>query len=142
MDALTRHPAPGRVARLTAAQRAQIPGFLERGAAAYGLRGDVWTATRVATVIEQEFGVRSARDHVSALLRRLGWSRQRPIERATQRNAEAIRQWSEERWPALKKGRTNSEPPSSGETNPPSICCPWRCAPGRHAGRRPSCAVG
>jgi len=114
VDALTRHPAPGRVARLTAAQRAQIPGLLERGAEAYGFRGDVWTASRVAEVIWQTFGVRYSRDHVSTLLRRLGWSRQQPIERATQRNAEAIRQWSEERWPALKKRATNSERPSSG----------------------------
>ena len=102
------------MARLSAEQRAQIPGLLERGAETYGFRGDVWTATRVAAVIEQTSGVRYSRDHVSALLRRLGWSRQQPIERATQRNAEAIRQWSEERWPALKKGPMNSEPPSSG----------------------------
>ena len=95
--ALLRRPAPGRVARLTAAQLAQIPGLLERGAEAYGFRGDVWTATRVAEVIWQTFGVRYSRDHVSALLRRLGWSHQQPIERATQRNAEAIRQWSEAR---------------------------------------------
>jgi len=114
VDALTRHPAPGRVARLTAAQRAQIPGLLERGAEAYGFRGDVWTASRVAEVIWQTFGVRYSRDHVSTLLRRLGWSRQQPIERATQRNAEALRQWSEERWPALNKRATNSERPSSG----------------------------
>ena len=112
--ALLRRPAPGRVARLTAEQRAQIPGLLERGAETYGFRGDVWTASRVAEVIWQTFGVRYSRDHVSALLRRLGWSRQQPIERATQRNAEAIRQWSEERWPALKKRATNSERPSSG----------------------------
>jgi len=58
---VTRHPAPGRVARLTAGQQAQIPGLLERGAEAYGFRGDVWTATRVAEEIKQRFGVRYAR---------------------------------------------------------------------------------
>lgn len=112
--ALARHPAPGRVARLSAEQRAQILRLLERGAEAYGFQGDVWTANRVAEVIWQTFGVRYARDHVSALLRQLGWSRQQPIERATQRNDAAIRQWAEERWPALKKGPTNGPPPSSG----------------------------
>ena len=34
-----------------------------------------------------------------------GWSRHQPIERATQRNEEAIKQWSEQRWPAIKKSR-------------------------------------
>lgn len=112
--ALARHPAPGRAARLTPAQRAQIPGLLERGAEAYGFRGDVWTASRVAEVIAQTFGVRYSRDHVGALLRHLGWSRQQPLARATQRNDAALRQWAEERWPAIKKGPTNSSPPSSG----------------------------
>lgn len=112
--ALARHPAPGPVARLRVEQRAQLPELLERGAEAYGFRGDVWTANRVAEVIWQTFGVRYSRDHVSALLRQLGWSRQRPITRATQRNDNAIQQWQEERWPALKKGPTTSTPRSSG----------------------------
>jgi transposase len=102
------------MARLSAEQRAQIPGLLVSGAEAYGFRGDVWTANRVGEVIWQTFGVRYSRDHVSTLLRQLGWSRQQPITRATQRNDEAIQQWSVERWPTLKKGRTNSTPPSSG----------------------------
>jgi transposase len=113
-EALACRPAPGRAPWLTAEQRAQIPRLLERGAEAYGFRGDVWTASRVAEVIWRTFGVRYHRDHVSALLRRLGWSRQRPIERATQRDDAAIRQWGEARWPVLKKGRTNSNPPSFG----------------------------
>jgi transposase len=87
VEALVSHPGPGGVARLSAEQRAQIPGRLERGAEAYGFRGDVWTASRVAEVIAQTVGVRDSRDHVSALLRQLGWSRQRPIRRAMQRNA-------------------------------------------------------
>jgi transposase len=49
------------------------------------------------------FGVRYHPDHVSRLLRQAGWSVQRPIQRATQRDEEAIRRWQEERWPAIKK---------------------------------------
>lgn len=113
-EALASHPGSGRAARLSVEQRGQIPGLLARGAQAYGFRGDVWTANRVAEVIAQTFGVRYSRDHVSALLRQLGWSRQRPITRATQRTEAVLQQWSEERWPAIKKGPTNSSPPSSG----------------------------
>lgn len=74
-----------------------------KGAQASGFRGDVWTARRVAKVIESTFGVRYSRDHVGRLMRESGWSRQQPIERATQRNTQAIEQWQQERWPALKK---------------------------------------
>lgn len=112
--ALRTRPRPGGPAKLRAEQRAQIPALLARGAEAYGFRGDVWTATRVAAVIGRIFGVRYHRDHVSRLLRQAGWSRQQPIERATQRDAAAIQQWSAERWPALKKKRPTKATPSSG----------------------------
>jgi transposase len=111
---LVRRPPPGRTPRLGPEQRAQIPALLARGAVAHGFRGDVWTATRVAEVIRRTFGVRYHRDHVSRLLRQLGWSRQQPVERATQRDVEAIRRWYDERWPALKKGLKRKGAPSSG----------------------------
>lgn len=50
-------------------------------------RGDVWTARRVAEVIAKTFGVRYHRDHVGKLIREAGWSRQKPVEPAGQRNA-------------------------------------------------------
>jgi transposase len=114
VEALRTRPRPGGPAKLTAEQRAQIPGLLARGAEAYGFRGDVWTAARVAAVIWRSFGVRSHRDHVSRVLRQAGWSRQQPIERATQRDEAAIGRWYEERWPALRKKRPRKATPSSG----------------------------
>lgn len=90
MAALQRRPPPGLPPRLTVEQRGQIPALLAQGAEAHGFRGEVWTATRVAEVIRRTFGVRYHRDHVSRLLRQLGWSRQQPVQRATQREAQAI----------------------------------------------------
>ena len=113
-EALSQRPSPGARPRLRADQRAQVPGLLVRGAEAHGFRGDVWTATRVAEVIWRHFGVRYHPDHVSRLLRHLGWSRQQPLERAAQRNEEALRQWQEERWPALKKWPRRKDPRLSG----------------------------
>jgi transposase len=81
----------------------QLPALLARGAEAYAFPGDVWTARRVAQLIADTFGVRYHRDHVSRLLRQLGWSRQQPIKRATQRDQAAIVHWQEECWPALRK---------------------------------------
>jgi transposase len=112
--ALRRRPPPGVRPRMTAEQQAQVPDVLARGAEAYGFRGDVWTAKRVAEVIGRTFGVHDHPDHVSRLLKRCGWSQQQPIERATQRHEEAIRQGVEQRWPTLKKGRKPKGAPSSG----------------------------
>ncbi len=113
-EALKAHPPKGVVPRLSAEQKAQIPNLLAKGAPAYGFRGDVWTARRVAEVIERTFGVRYHRDHVSRLLREAGWSRQQPVERATQRDEQAIKDWYERRWPAMKKKRKRKNGPSSG----------------------------
>jgi transposase len=114
VEALKAHPPKGVPARLSAEQKAQMPQLLAKGAEAYGFRGDVWTARRVAEVIHRTFGVRYHRDHVGRLLREAGWSRKPPIERATQRDEAAITDWYEQRWPALKKKPRRKNEPSSG----------------------------
>jgi hypothetical protein len=65
----------------------------------------------VAEVSKRVFGMSYHRDHGSRILRQIGWSVQKPIERATQRNEEAITHWKEHQWPALqKKPKPRSEP--------------------------------
>lgn len=91
--------------RVSREQLEQLPALLKQGAEAYGFRGEVWTCTRVAAVIEREFGVTYTPQHVGNLLRQLGWSRQKPLTRASQRDEGAIATWREETWPALKKRR-------------------------------------
>jgi len=103
VEGLRRHPAPGPAPKLTPEQLAQLPALLERGAEAYGFRGQAWTCKRVGEIIRRTFGVTYDPSHISRLLHRLGYSVQRPIERATQRDEGAIRVWWEQRWPALKK---------------------------------------
>jgi transposase len=114
VEALASHPSQGMKPRLTQEQKAQIPQLLAKGAEVYGFRGDVWTARRVAEVIRRTFGVQYHRDHVGRLLREAGWSRQQPIERATQRDEAAITDWYERRWPAIKKKPRRKNEPSSG----------------------------
>src|SRR5258706_16378507 len=55
--ALAHRPPPGMTPRLSAERRARLPTLLSRGAPASGSTGDVWTAKRVAAVIERSFGV-------------------------------------------------------------------------------------
>jgi transposase len=137
-EALKSRPRPGAEPKLTAEQRAQIPVLLAQGAEAFGFRGDVWTAKRVATVIRREFGVRYHPNHVGKLLRAAGWSVQKPIERASQRNEAAIEAWRTERWPALKRGLTRRAGPSSGSTNQASTSSRAPSGPTPRADRPPS----
>jgi len=63
------------------------------------------TCARVAEVIERTWGVRYHRAHVSRLLHACGWTAQRPVVKATQRDEQAIAAWTAERLPAIKKNR-------------------------------------
>ncbi len=114
VEALYRHPPPGRVPKLTVEQRARLPALLAKGAEAYDFVGDVWTTKRVAAVIWRTFGVRYHPAHVSRLVRQEGLSLQMPMVRATQRNEAAIAAWPAETWPALQaKPRPRTGPSSS-----------------------------
>ena len=62
------------------------------------------TLARVADVIEATTAVRYSQTQTWTILReRLGWTRQRPARRATERNEEAIANWVAQDWPRIKK---------------------------------------
>jgi transposase len=99
-----KHPGrAGRKPRLGTADLRRIERGLKRGPQALGYATSLWTAQRVAELIEQECGVRYHPGHVWRILRQLGWSCQRPTGRALERDEAAIRQWKRVRWPQLKK---------------------------------------
>ena len=93
-------------AKLTDEQKRLIPDFLWHGPEAYGFRGEVWTCPRVVDVLAQEFGVTYHRDHVSRILKELGWTPQIPITRAIQRDEAVIAQWRIQVWPDLRRRAT------------------------------------
>jgi len=93
----------GRKPRLSAAELRRIEQGLKRGPEALGFESGLWTAPRVAKLIEQECGVKYHPGHVWRILRQMGWSCQRPAGRALERDEAAIRRWKQQRWPDLKK---------------------------------------
>jgi transposase len=77
--------------------------ILLKGAQAAGFETDLWTCPRVAEIIEQRFGVRYHVHHVSRLLHGLGFSPQKPVRRAVERDEAAIQQWVRSDWQRVKK---------------------------------------
>jgi len=110
---LKRAGRAGRKPRLGAGDRERIRRALKRGPEHLGYATGLWTAVRVARLIEQECGVRYHPGHVWKLLRQLGWSCQRPVGRALERDEAAIRRWKRQRWPEIKKKRKKSGERSS-----------------------------
>ena len=104
-EALRSQKRSGRPPRLTSEELQELPELLKKGAEHYGFRGAVWTRARVGKVIENVFGVSYSDGHVGQLLAQVGWTRQKPSERASERDEEAIETWREQRWHELKKSR-------------------------------------
>jgi transposase len=102
-QALKRAPRAGRPPQLSAADRQRIVQGLKRGPEALGYGTRLWTAWRVADLIERECGVKYSTVHAWRVLRALGWTPQRPASRALERNEAVIRRWKRVRWPELKK---------------------------------------
>lgn len=116
-QSLRRSSRAGRKPRLSEADCSRIITGLKRGPEALGYETGLWTSWRVADLIERECGVRYSNVHVWRILRQLGWSCQRPVGRALERNEKAIRHWKRVRWPELKKTPKNKGAPSSLSTN-------------------------
>ena len=99
----------GRKPRLSEEQQQRIQTVLKAGPEQFGYDTGLWTAARVGHVIEREFGIRYTKGHVWWVLKQLGWSCQRPVGRAIERDEEKIRRWKKRRWPQLKKTLKDKE---------------------------------
>lgn len=111
-EGMKRRPL-GRPRQLSDAQCAELSKVLLEGALAQGFATELWTLPRVAKLIRERFGLRYSTGHMWHLLRRLGFSCQRPARRATQRDEVAIQRWKNKRWPVLKKTPQSEGKPSS-----------------------------
>ena len=100
-------PAP----KVSDAQLRQVEQALLAGATAHGFVGALWTLERIARIIERLTGMRHHPAHVWALLHyRLGWSVQRPVRRAAERDQDAIDRWVKERWPRILQTPNGAKP--------------------------------
>jgi transposase len=69
-------------------------------------------------VIWRLAGVRYHPGHVWRILRGLGWSVQRPVRVAAERDEQAIARWVAEDWPAIKETPTRAKPGCASWTSP------------------------
>jgi transposase len=94
---------PGNVCRLSPGQQKRLERALLRGAFVHGYPEDHWTLDRIGRVIYDLFYVRYHPTSVWHLLRRMGWSSQKPQRTSLFRDEEAIADWKQKAWPRIKK---------------------------------------
>jgi transposase len=102
--ALRSSTASGRPRTLNARQEGQVFRWVNgRDPRQYGLDFGLWTRRIVALLIEQKYGVRLGLSAVGALLAKLGLTPQKPLQRAYQRDPQAIERWQRESYPGLAR---------------------------------------
>jgi transposase len=105
MDALKAKPHPGRKPRLSPKQKRQLVEILLAGPRKSGYPTDLWTCPRVAEVVAKRFHVEYHPDYVGRMLHDLGWTCQKPEQRAREANDAAMARWRTRDWPRIKRGR-------------------------------------
>ena len=91
-------PAPG----LTDADLRKLEGLLAKGAKAHGWHNQLWTAARVARLIDRHFRIRYHPEHVRKILKtRLNWSSQKPRRKARERNDKEVARWAGDEFPRI-----------------------------------------
>jgi transposase len=104
MRALASRKGTGRPRKLTAGQERQVFHWINgKNPRQYQLDGMLWSRAIVRELIQREFGVSLCLASVGALLSRLGLTPQKPLQRAYQRDPEAIERWKRETYPGIAR---------------------------------------
>jgi transposase len=104
MRALASSKGTGRPKKLSAVQERQILRWVNgKNPMQYGFDFGLWTRQIVGELVKQKFGVTLSLASIGAILARLGLTAQKPLQRAYQRDPEAIERWQRDTYPAIAR---------------------------------------
>jgi transposase len=103
VDALRSRKHAGRPARMSPQQKRQLCQLLLKSPVECGFDKYLWTQQLIADLIEREFGISYHHDHIGLILKELGFTHQKPMRRAKERDEDRIQAWRSQQWPALQK---------------------------------------
>ena len=104
LRALRSTKGTGRPRSLTPAQERQVFRWVNgKNPHQYGFDFGLWTRQVVRELIAQRFEVTLSLTSVGALLARVGLTPQKPLQRAYQRDCEAVQRWVSQTYPSLAR---------------------------------------
>jgi transposase len=117
VQALASRGPSGSRCRLSPRCLEKLAGYLDEGPAAHGwVEDQVWTASRVATLIGRKFHVSYSVSGATRLMHRLGFSPQVPARRVAERDEQAVSVWKEATWAEVKDPGRPAEATSASRT--------------------------
>ncbi|MGI0015643.1 MAG: IS630 family transposase [Nitrososphaera sp.] len=103
LQGLRSRKAAGSPSKLSQAQKVKLKRMLDRGALAYGFPTERWSLERVRQLIQEKFGISYHPNYLNRLLRKLGFSPQKPLPQAVEQEEELVQAWLQRDWPRIKK---------------------------------------
>ena len=102
--ALRSSKGTGRPRKLTRTQEQQVLRWINgRNPMQYGFDFGLWTRNLVRELVQREFDVTLSLASIGTMLARLNLTAQKPLQRAYQRNPEAIERWQHDIYPAIAR---------------------------------------
>ncbi|AGW95444.1 hypothetical protein N234_35885 [Ralstonia pickettii DTP0602] len=94
----------GRPRALTSAQEQRVLRWINgKNPMQYGFDFGLWTRNLVRELVQQKFDVKLSLASIGAMLARLNLTPQKPLQRAYQRDPEAIDRWQHDTYPAIAR---------------------------------------
>lgn len=95
--------AKGPTPQLKDWQKNKLAAYLLKNPTQLKFEYALWTVQMVVELIVLKFGVLYSSVQVGRILKEIGFSRQKPLERAYQQDPEKVKEWLQKSYPAIKK---------------------------------------
>ena len=95
--------AKGPQSKITGRQKQQLARLLLKNPTQLSFEYALWTLPMIVELIEKKFNVHYSIVQVSHILKKIGFSKQKPLQRAYQQDPQKVQQWLQKEYPAIKK---------------------------------------
>ena len=102
-EGLASRPVPGRPPKLTTTQEKVVRRWLTEDPTKHGFATELWTGSRLAELVRQEFGIRLNPRYLCSWMRARGFTPQKPQRVAREGDPEEVAAWLKSQWPRIKK---------------------------------------
>lgn len=103
MAGLESTKAKGPESKMTISQKNRLFKYLTKNPLQLKFEFALWTIDMIAELIQSKFGIEYSKVHVGRILKEIGFSWQRPIERAYQQDPEKVELWLNKTYPKIKR---------------------------------------
>lgn len=103
LKALKRRKAPGAMPKLSKEELKKLLKVLTKSPDEYGYGTQLWDCKKVGKIIQDKFNKKIHNTNIWRLLKKLGFSYQKPEKIALQKDSKKVKMWIKQEWPKIKE---------------------------------------